>query len=140
MKHIFLDTNAIIDLLADRKPFSTAVAQLMNSAIEEKLKIYVSSLSYSNIYYILRRSIAHKEVVRLLRDFFDMTEVVEVSKTTISDALESSFNDLEDAIQYHCATSIPAIEMIVSRDSKGFPKSILPVMTAHEALFILQDK
>ncbi len=137
MRHLLLDTNAIIDLMANRAPFSKPVAQLISLSIDGKLKIYASSLSYSNIYYILKRSKSHKQVIQLLEDFFALTEIVEVSRSTISNALSSDFKDLEDAIQYQCAISIKKIEMIVSRDAKGFAQSVLPVMTPKEALVFL---
>lgn len=36
MKRLFLDTNVIIDFLADRKPFSDAAAILFDAAIDKK--------------------------------------------------------------------------------------------------------
>jgi predicted nucleic acid-binding protein len=50
MKHLFLDTNVIIDVLADRKPFSESAAILFDYAEKGKINIYISALSYSNIY------------------------------------------------------------------------------------------
>jgi predicted nucleic acid-binding protein len=60
MKHFFLDTNVIIDLLIDREPSSEPVAQLFEYAEKGKITLYVSALSYSNIYYILRKTCTHK--------------------------------------------------------------------------------
>ena len=50
MKQIFLDTNVIIDFLADRKPFSIAAASIFNYAVLGKIKLYISAVSYNNIY------------------------------------------------------------------------------------------
>jgi predicted nucleic acid-binding protein len=33
MKHLFLDTNVLIDFLADRKPFSIEAAKLFNYSL-----------------------------------------------------------------------------------------------------------
>ena len=45
MKKIFVDTNIIVDLIADRKPFSKFAIELFSKAEEKKLKLYTSSHS-----------------------------------------------------------------------------------------------
>ena len=54
MKHVFMDTNVVIDFLANRQPFSLYAAKLFDLAVSGSITIYISALSYSNIYYILR--------------------------------------------------------------------------------------
>ena len=56
MQNIFLDTNILIDFFADRKPFSTEAAKLFSYSFKKKINIYISAVSYNNIYYILRQS------------------------------------------------------------------------------------
>lgn len=138
MKNIFLDTNIIIDFFADRKPFSLSAEILFNYALNKRLKLYVSTVSYNNIYYILKQSLSHQQTINLLDSLMDMTEAVDVSKLTLQNALKSEFKDFEDAIQYHCALSINKIEVIVTRDTKDFRKSNIPVMTPDELLSSLQ--
>lgn len=65
MKIIFLDTNVIIDFLADRRPFSFLAAEIFNASVSGNVKIYISSVSYNNIYYILRQSLAHTDSIKL---------------------------------------------------------------------------
>ena len=66
-----------------------------------------------------------------------MTEIVDVTKTVIKKSLKSDFKDFEDAIQYKCALTISKIDFIVTRDSKDFKKSSLPVMNPQEAMGII---
>lgn len=139
MKQIFLDTNVIIDFLADRKPFSVAAAQIFNSGLSGKVKIYVSAVSYNNIYYILRQSLSNSETIKILNELFEMTEVVNVTKSIIKNSLTSELKDFEDAIQYNCALSLKKIDFIVTRDTKDFRKSALPVMNPEEAISILEN-
>ena len=54
MKHIFLDTNIIIDVFAARTPFDIFAIELFRLAAENKVKIYISAASYTTIYYLLR--------------------------------------------------------------------------------------
>ena len=50
--------------------------------------------------------------------------------------LKTDFKDYEDAIQYYCVLSIPKVEGIITRNTKDFKKSTLPVLTATEALTV----
>lgn len=139
MKLIFLDTNVIIDFLADRRPFSLTAAEIFNASLSGNVKIYISAVSYNNIYYILRQSLSHNETIKLLEELSEMTEIVDVTKTIIKKSLKSEFKDFEDAMQYNCALTINKIDFIVTRDSKDFRKSTLPVMNPQEAIGIINS-
>jgi len=139
VKIIFLDTNVIIDFLADRRPFSLTAAEIFNASLSGDVKIFISSVSYNNIYYILRQSLSHTATIKLLEELSEITEVVDVTKAIIKKSLKSDFKDFEDAIQYNCALTIGKIDCIVTRDSKDFKKSALPVMNPQEALGIINS-
>ena len=139
MKQIFLDTNVIIDFLADRKPFSVAVAGIFNYAVLGKIKLYISAVSYNNIYYILRQSFSNTETIKLLDELSQMTEIADVTKAIIKNSLKSDLRDFEDAIQYNCALSLKKIDFIVTRDTKDFKKSVLPIMNPEEALILIES-
>ncbi len=139
MKHLFLDTNVIIDFLADRKPFSDKAALIFDQAVAGKLKIYLSAVSYNNIYYILRQSFSNNDTIKLLNQLNEMTEIADVTKAIIKQALRSEFKDFEDAIQYHCALSLSKLDMIITRDTKDYKKSAVPVMNPQEAVVFLEE-
>ena len=139
MKLIFLDTNVIIDFLADRRPFSLTAAEIFNASLSGNVKIFISSVSSNNIYYILRQSLSHNVTIKLLEELSEMTEIVDVTKTIIKKSLKSEFKDFEDAIQYNCALTINKIDFIVTRDSQDFKKSSLPVMNPQEAIGIINS-
>ena len=134
MKNIFLDTNVVIDFLADREPFSLDAAKLFNLSVLGKVKIYISAVSYNNIYYILRQSLSNSETIKLLDELSEMAEIADVTKSVIKKSLKTDFKDFEDAIQYYCALSLNKIDFIVTRDAKDFKKSSLSIMTAAEAV------
>ena len=138
MKNIFLDTNVVIDFLADRKPFSLFAAKIFNDAVQGKVKLFISAVSYNNIYYILRQSLTNNETLKLLNEISDLAEIVDVTKSTIRNSLKSDFKDFEDAIQYNCALSISKLDALVTRDTKDFKKSLLPVFTPEEIVNILK--
>lgn len=139
MRHLFLDTNVLIDFLADRKPFSIDAAKLFNHALNKKATIYLATVSYNNIYYIIRQTNSHADAINILSELQDWTEAIDVSKEVIRQALKSDFRDFEDAIQYHCATALPIIDCIVTRDTKDFRTSSIPTMTPREALTLIDS-
>jgi predicted nucleic acid-binding protein len=139
MNNIFLDTNVIIDFLADRRPFSLLAAKIFNYSLQGKVKVFISAVSYNNIYYILRQSLTNRETIKLLDELCEMTEIADVTKAIIKKSLKTDFKDFEDAIQYNCALSINKIDFIVTRDTKDFKNSVLPVLTPEEALSSLES-
>jgi hypothetical protein len=47
--------------------------------------------------------------------------------------------DFEDAIQYHCAKSNNKIDLIVTRDTKNFKISSLPILSPKEAVALIES-
>ncbi len=140
MKNAFLDTNVVIDFLADRRPFSLAAAEIFNASASSKIKLYISAVSYNNIYYILRQSLSHNRTIKLLDELCEITEVADVTDAIIKKSLRSDFNDFEDAIQYYCASSLNIIDFIVTINSKDFKKSTLPIVSPEEAISIINSE
>ena len=127
MKNLFLDTNILIDFLADRKPFSESAAVLFQLSADQKIQLYVAAVSISNVYYIVRQVHSHAKTIELLRLLQQYVTVVPVDGAILTKATNSNFKDFEDAIQSFAAESEPEIEAIVTRNLKDFKLSNLPV-------------
>ena len=138
MKNLFIDTNVIIDVLAGRKPFSETTAKLFNYAEKGKINLYVSALSYSNIYYIIKKICSHRAMLVMLKDLEAITVTLDVTKQIISKSLHSDFIDFEDSIQYYTALSNKKIGAIVTRNGKDYKKSDLAILTPQEALSVIE--
>ncbi len=136
-KHLFIDTNILIDLLIDRKPFSDKAEKLFEASAIGKAKLYVSSVSFNNIYYIVRQNETHKKSIELLEGLEKYVEILPVDSSVIKKSLASNFNDFEDAIQNFSAESNSKIEAIITRNEKDFKKSNLPVFAPEMILSIL---
>ena len=61
------------------------------------------------------------------------------TKEIINKSLKSDFRDFEDAIQYNCAKSLKKIDFIVTRDTKDFKTSSLPILTPKEAVTLIES-
>ena len=137
MSRIFLDTNIILDLLAERNPFYDSISKLATLADQKALTLVASPLSFTTVYYVLSKYESSKSVLAKLRKFKILCEVCEVNEIIIEKSLNSDFSDFEDATQYFSALQSNCIT-IITRNGKDFKNSTIPVMTAEEYLNSLQ--
>lgn len=133
MKKVFVDTDIIIDLLAMREPHYQFSARLFSKADEGDLKIYVSSLSFSNLNYILSRQYSAAQARKKLLTFKALVTVLSVSDKSVELALNSDFNDFEDALQYFTALE-HKVTTLLTRNLKDYKKANISVLTAEQYL------
>lgn len=139
MTNLFVDTNIIIDFIADRKPFSKTAAKLFDYSEKGKVKLFISALSYSNIYYVVKKGTSHKEMISVLKELESMTETIDATKAIIKSALSSDFKDFEDAIQYNSAISVKKISAIVTRNTKDYKNSSIAIVTPEEVIGLIES-
>lgn len=131
----YIDTNVLIDFLADRKPFSESATTLFDLAVKKKIKLYISAISYNNIYYILQReNKSHKKTIALLELLSEDCQILDATKTILQSAMRSDFKDFEDAIQYYSAKGQVGINAIVTRNPKDFAVKDLAILSPDEAI------
>jgi predicted nucleic acid-binding protein len=134
MKHYFIDTNVLLDFLLRRDGFGPDALRLFAASDVGLVKLYVSGLSFSHIYYTMRKTNLASERLAALQELADLVEIVPIGRHIIEGALALGFADFEDGLQYCAARSLPAIQAIVTRDPKGFAAGALPVLTPPAAL------
>jgi predicted nucleic acid-binding protein len=134
MTDLFVDTDVIIDFLIDRKPHSRETAVIFTLAEQKKLKCFASSLTFGNLYYVLRKFESHNKVISKLESLSKILGILKVDEQTIKDALTSGFHDFEDSIQYFSALESKKIDVIITSNTKDYKKSDIPVLTPGEYL------
>jgi predicted nucleic acid-binding protein len=136
MKKVFVDTDVCMDLLSGRKPFNKTAEILFSLADRKKINIFVSSLSFSNIDYVLRSQYPETHSRQVIAKFKTLVSVLPVGSKTIDLAIASDFNDFEDAIQYSCAIE-NNLTMIITRNIKDYKKASVTVLSPDDftALF-----
>lgn len=128
MTKVFVDTDVCIDLLSGRKPFNKTAEILFSLADKGKIKIYVSSLSFANIDYVLRSQYSTTHSRQIIGTLKTIVNVLPVDSKTLDLAVASDFNDFEDAIQYCCAIE-NNLTTIVTRNIKDYKKATINVLT-----------
>jgi len=135
---LFLDTNIIIDLLADRKPFSNSAYIIFKEAKLKKWELFTSSNSIITTFYILKKQIETKQANLAIETILKRIEIQDLTKKEIYQALKSKTEDLEDASQIECANKIGKINYIITRDKKGFKHSIIEILHPDELVRIIE--
>lgn len=132
MKNVFLDTNILIDLLADRKPFSKFAVQIFHLSEKKTIKLFASSHSIATTYYILNKHIDDSSLRNIIDGLLNYVAIVSVDNDIIKKSLQSKHKDFEDAIQILCAHSVNNLHCIITRNIKDFKHSNLLVVSPDE--------
>jgi predicted nucleic acid-binding protein len=132
LKKIFVDTNIIIDLIADRQPFSKYAIAIFMAAEQKKIKLFASSHSIATSYYLLKKYIDDKKLREILDSLLDYVNIIPVDLDILKKSLKSKHKDFEDAIQIFGAYKIENMDCIVTRNIKDFSLSDISVLTPQE--------
>jgi predicted nucleic acid-binding protein len=130
-KKVFVDTDIIYDLLAKRDPFYSAAARLFTLADEGKVQVFISALSVANIHYLISKQQSESQAKQILRKFKVFVHITPLTEKIIDLALNSEFEDFEDAIQYFSALQ-NNIEILLTRNLKDYKKAQISVLTAQD--------
>jgi predicted nucleic acid-binding protein len=134
MKHVFVDTNVLVDLLADRQPFSKFAIQLFDLAEKKEVKLFTSSHAFATTHYLLKKHIGEKELREILYSLLDYVDLIAIDSSIIKKSLLSLHKDFEDAIQIITATSVATVDFIVTRNLKDFKDAGITVLPPDELL------
>ncbi len=133
---LFIDTNLLLDVLAERKPFYASAARIWSLCESGACEGLVSAISFNNVFYIVRRArnadVARRALI-LMRDVFSS---VAPDQQILNQAIDSDIRDFEDAIQFFSAQRGGA-DYLLTRNAADFPKTRLPIMAPDEFLVMM---
>jgi predicted nucleic acid-binding protein len=133
---VLLDTNIVVDILSKREGYETSL-QILRLCETKMLEGYFTTVSVTNIMYILRKH-APPEVMReSLKTLLAILGLSGVTKSDVTRALSSAMSDFEDGVQAEVARRIKA-DIIVTRNIRDFTESPVPAMTPED--FIVKLK
>ncbi len=132
--NIFLDTNVIIDFLADRKPFSASASALFQKSLQGQLRLFTSSHAIATTHYMLKKVVAETTLRNILLDLTEFVTVIAIDGDLIKRGLISTHKDFEDALQILAAGSIKNMNYIATRNPKHFSTSEIPALPPDQIL------
>lgn|SRR5690606_4172375 len=89
MKNVFVDTNILIDLLADRRPFSKFAIEIFDLADKKKINLFTSSHSIATTHYILKKYIEEQELRNVLYSLSHYVGIASIDVSIIKKSLLS---------------------------------------------------
>lgn len=135
---LLIDTNVILDVLLDRKPFSDTAVKVLALSEQNKFYGFVSASAITDIYYIANRALKDKQAVRLLiQNLLNVVSIAGVADKEIRKALELEWGDFEDSVQYSVAV-MNQMEGIITRNPKDYKDSQVRILLPEEILEIIE--
>lgn len=130
-----LDTNVVLDALADRGEWAADAKSLLFLASQGKAHLYVSGSTLTDIYYLVNRYVYHdkKRSLQVINILLDSLSVAEVGFGECLLAANSRMTDFEDAVVAEAARRA-RLDFIVTRDGADYQGSEVPVVTPREYL------
>jgi len=139
MIKLFVDSDIILDLLAEREPHYIHAARLFTLINQNKIIAYTSPLIFANLHYLLKKQTTNIVALKSLRKLKTLINILPIDERVIEQSLNSEFNDFEDAIQYYTAVN-NGITLIITRNKIDYKRSKIDVLTAEEFLKSLDTK
>lgn len=136
---LFLDTNVLLDVLADRSPFVNSSKRLWELSEFNEVKGMISAVSFNNIYYIVRKASSASTATECLKRLRSIFNIVEVDDKIITQAIDSKMNNFEDSIQYFCSLRCKASHLI-TRNPADFPRTQALYIVTPEVFLLSWDK
>jgi predicted nucleic acid-binding protein len=137
--NILLDTNVVLDILLNRKPWYGNAALIYGMAQQNLIKGYVSASTITDIFYITAKengkATAREGIKRLLKAFYPAT----VTDKNIYQALELEWDDFEDSVQYTVGQDL-LVDYIITRNTQDFASGTIEAITPEQFIQTTTDR
>ena len=128
---LMLDANVILDVLIDREPFVKDAALIWDLCETEKVYGSISSLTVTNLVYVMRKSLDRKGIKTVMNALSSIFTIEDLRAADVARAAEIQWDDFEDAVQYATAQRIKA-DYIITRNTKDFAASSIKAISPEE--------
>ena len=130
---LLIDANIVLDVLQNRENFVKESAMIWKLCETEQAKGYISTLSFANIMYILRKELTSDKIEEVYHKLCLIFEFADFSSSILSKAVEMNWKDFEEAVQSATAEQIHA-DYIITRNVRDFTRSKVVAFTPTELL------
>ncbi len=128
---VFIDTDVILDVLLDRKPYVEHSAQVLDWAEEHPGRAAISWHGAANIHYLSRNG-----AESFLDELTAFVEIPPCGSAHLRQAIMLGLSDLEDAMQVVSGLQFNA-QCIVTRNLRDYTKSPIKALSPKDLLDLL---
>ncbi len=129
MKKALIDSDVILDVYFGREPFSESSKQILFLCERQKIEGFVTPVIVSNVYYILKKQSNHLIALKSIKKLLAIVDIIIIDKEVIIKAINSDFQDFEDALQNFSAVNSKLVSIIVTRNVRDYKSSKLAILT-----------
>lgn len=119
---VLIDTNIIMDVLADREGFSESASLIFKLCEIGRIQGVVYALSIANIAYIMRKELNRSQIEEVISKLASIFTIADMKGDDLKKAAVQPMADFEDALQSVCASRLKA-DFIITRNLKDFKNS-----------------
>ena len=131
---VLVDTNIIIDALANREPYADNAKKILEKCAAREVTGILAAHSIPNMFYIFRKNFSQDERRFLLKNLCNIFKISDLNARKILAILENGkCGDFEDCLQEECAVESMA-DYIVTRNPADFANSRVKVILPEEFL------
>lgn len=130
---IFLDTDVILDLVFERKPFFRNAQKILSLVEKNYFTGYTSSLILADCYYIISNNKNKMAAVKTISKLRSILTVLPFTDKEIGESLNSRFKDFEDGVQYFITIN-NGLDIIITRNISDFKNVDINVFMPNDFL------
>jgi len=97
---VLIDTNIVLDIALNRKPFVEHAALLWRLAEQKEITACLSNTSVTDIFYIVNKHAGKEKARGFISAILDTFKLVDIDEDGFREALNADIADFEDAVQY----------------------------------------
>ena len=131
---VLIDTNIIIDILEQRKPYFHDSYRVIQLGLNGGLGTIMSAGAVTDVYYIIKQSLHDTQKAK--EKIYVLASLVAICHTTSNDikaALALSIGDFENAVVSAIAKREKA-DFIITKNEKDFSQSPVPAINPRQFL------
>jgi putative PIN family toxin of toxin-antitoxin system len=135
---VLIDTNIVLDALLNNAGFVDNSKKLFNLAYKKRFTGYVSASAVTDIFYVSQKKLGKKAAKEAIKYLLNIYRPATVTDTDIYHALDLTWDDFEDSVQFAVGESLSA-DYIVTRNTQDFSSSHILVVTPEAFMRIVAD-
>jgi len=130
---VLLDTNIVLDLLLEREKFFENSKKIFEKIENNEIEGYLCATTITTIHYLVTKAYDKDRANEIIKELLKLFEIVDVNKSILLKATLNNGTDFEDSVIYSGAECFN-IDIIITRDKKGFKNSNIKVLNPNEFL------
>jgi len=135
---VLIDTNVALDVLLNNAGLVDGSRALLDLAEQKRFIGYISASAVTDIFYIAHKKLGKKTAREAIRHLLNIYYPATVTDTDIYKALNLTWDDFEDSVQYTVGEGLCA-DYIVTRNTHDFSSSHIPAITPEQFMQILTE-